>query len=885
MDNVLTVEQVFAERLLRVPDYQRGYAWETRQLTDFTDDLEILPEGKSHYTGTLILHPVDSPREMDAEGKEYAPVDVVDGQQRLTTIVLFLNAIRSEMQEIGLDTLASGIHKTYISVRGLHGQPLMKLTLNRDANDFWMEQVLADNPGIEGPRIQSHRRLQGAADHFEQYLLEKRQELQDEYQEWLMKLYRRITHQLKVTLYNVTDTSDVGVIFEVMNDRGKPLTELEKVKNFLLYTASKLPTGGEHLAQLVNTAWRDILENLMRAGLTDYEDQLLRAHWLMSYEPQARLWYQSKSVKERFSLRTHADDLDRLRDELFEYTRSLQAASLAFCEVMHPQHPDAFQSLSDLKVRAAVRDATEKFRRTRQIAAVLPLVLAARLKFQERPDDLLEVLRVAEKFVFRVYVLMRAPGHSGQTILYRLGHLLYRDQADVASITQEIRREGMRLAPQHRFEDQFVIDATKDWYHWGGIKYLLYEYEEHLAGGREIQISWDQIEQRKTKTIEHILPQTPDDPYWTERFTEDEIELYTHDLGNLCLTFDNSVYQNYPFPVKRGSVGAVKSDGITPQPCYANSILMQEHRLAVFDDWTPTTVVERRNEMVSWALQRWYLEEPTSTKQIVEPADDELELDELGQPAGTAAGDDYEHATLTAEEANLSLTFPTRENPWVIQPYNRGLYRSGSKGYTGQCMYCDSPAKWSAKGPNRWFAMCTSHMSIWTGWEHRAGAESVEVTEDELRKRPTPGRRHDQPDWTWDRYLTESDHSKNKIDLVRTIADRISNVSGWKQLKYKQQIHLYPADAEPARNNRLARIQFWNAAPRLVMDGITLTREEDPLPDLPGNRLDKQGNGFWDFPRMEDVPLDLAPIVRLVEERAEATSPAIRSTSGEPFST
>ncbi|MDQ4142776.1 MAG: DUF262 domain-containing protein, partial [Actinomycetota bacterium] len=106
MDDVSTVEQVFIERLLRIPDYQRGYAWETRQLTDFTDDLEILPEGKSHYTGTLILHPVDSHREMDAEGKEYAPVDVVDGQQRLTTIVLFLNAIRSDMQEIGLDTLA-----------------------------------------------------------------------------------------------------------------------------------------------------------------------------------------------------------------------------------------------------------------------------------------------------------------------------------------------------------------------------------------------------------------------------------------------------------------------------------------------------------------------------------------------------------------------------------------------------------------------------------------------------------------------------------------------------------------------------------------------------------------------------------------------------------
>lgn len=173
---------------------------------------------------------------MDAEGKSYALVDVVDGQQRLTTIVLFLNAIQSEMQDVGLDTLASGIQKTYTSVQGLHGQLLMKLTLNRAANNFWTEQILADTPGIEGPRIQSHRRLQAAAAYFEQFLLEKRHELQDGYQKWLLQFFRKITHQLKLTLYNVTDAADVGVIFEVMNDRGKQLTELEKVKNFLLYT-------------------------------------------------------------------------------------------------------------------------------------------------------------------------------------------------------------------------------------------------------------------------------------------------------------------------------------------------------------------------------------------------------------------------------------------------------------------------------------------------------------------------------------------------------------------------------------------------------------------------------------------------------------------------
>lgn len=62
--------------------------------------------------------------------------------------------------------------------------------------------------------------------------------------------------------------------------------------------------------------------------------------------------------------------------------------------------------------------------------------------------------------------------------------------------------------------------------------------------------------------------------------------------------------------------------------------------------------------------------------------------------------------------------------------------------------------------------------------------------------------------------------------------------------------------------------------PRLVVDGITLAPDEAPLPDLPGNRLDKYGNGYWDFPSQDDVPLEFGPIVGLIERRRGGSSPA-----------
>ena len=80
----------------------------------------------------------------------------------------------------------------------------------------------------------------------------------DEYEEWLLGFYNKITSQLKVSLYNVSDTSEVGIIFEVMNDRGKPLSDLEKVKNYLLYVSSKLSIENHDLAERINKTWSNI---------------------------------------------------------------------------------------------------------------------------------------------------------------------------------------------------------------------------------------------------------------------------------------------------------------------------------------------------------------------------------------------------------------------------------------------------------------------------------------------------------------------------------------------------------------------------------------------------------------------------------------------------
>ena len=99
-----------------------------------------------------------------------------------------------------------------------------------------------------------------------------------------------VAHHLRVNLYEVEDAAEVGVIFEVMNNRGKPLSELDLAKNYVLYLGTKLDVPEHSLHSDVVLAWGSVFRDLMTAELTEtwHEEQLLRAHWLMAYDHQRK---------------------------------------------------------------------------------------------------------------------------------------------------------------------------------------------------------------------------------------------------------------------------------------------------------------------------------------------------------------------------------------------------------------------------------------------------------------------------------------------------------------------------------------------------------------------------------------------------------------------
>lgn len=612
MQYLQSVQEIFQDKLFKIPDYQRGYAWEEKQWQDMIDDIEIMEDNQEHYTGTLVINLNEETKEIyDDDGNIFKLYDVVDGQQRLTTISILLNQLAIEFSKFDVKQkqLSKGIKKKYIATT-MNDDKLPKLTLNKDTNEFYKKNIINEGNSIISAKILSEKRLQEAKEYFESYFKEKAEEMkkynedaEKNYILWLEKIYSKITIRMKLTVYLVPQATDVGVIFEVMNNRGKVLTEMEKVKNYLLYIASKLTcSGGRELGEDINKTWTYIFESLMTAdaGVWD-ENQLLRFNWIMSIDYNSKNWNGSDSVKNRYNLKKYKGNHDELRNDVRKYVSLLKECCGAYCDIINPSRESAFANYtSDKDVIKKIKGMSYKFLRVDAVASFVPILISTRIIYSDNPNIYLEVLDICEKFAFRIYRLEEKRSNAGQSSLFKYGYMLFNEEITVEEVIDNIKELTLYYVSEEEFIDS--IDRLGDnWYSWYGLKYVLYEYEIFKADKNPVLMDWVYLKKKdKNDSIEHILPQTPNKEYWTNRWTKEQIENATHDIGNLVMTFDNSVYSNKGFHEKKGSPDK--------KGCYANSSLFTERELTKFNEWTYEAFLERRKEITNWMKERWKIE-------------------------------------------------------------------------------------------------------------------------------------------------------------------------------------------------------------------------------------------------------------------------------------
>lgn len=219
-----TLAQLFNQVFFRVPDYQRGYAWEESQLEDFWKDLTWLRPGQLHYTGTLTLRPFEKPYvgELSSIGQSTV-YHLVDGQQRLTTAYLLLGKLikRSADGMIGGRQTAT-VSEQYVAAF-INNKRYPIFGYDSPEKVLFLQQLI-DEPGTLKPKKQKgeaqvmrnvyERNLMYASSFLDKKVKQLSKEDAD-------RIFGSLTSQLVFDDHVVNNTFDVCAMFESINYRGK----------------------------------------------------------------------------------------------------------------------------------------------------------------------------------------------------------------------------------------------------------------------------------------------------------------------------------------------------------------------------------------------------------------------------------------------------------------------------------------------------------------------------------------------------------------------------------------------------------------------------------------------------------------------------------------
>lgn len=533
----ITIEQFFSGKHFRIPPYQRDYAWDVSPNIDdlFQDIMESIDLRKltqsgssaNHYLGTFILCK-----------KENELYSVVDGQQRLTTLTMILNAAIDNLtpneQVINRDKFIISNNKNRLELSSVNNN-----------NIFFKALLDGNSPNIFN---RSQRLLKIAYDEIQRRVVDIANNTNISLQELLDSIkYCEVLEFIEI------DESKAIRIFQTVNDRGKPLTNMEKTKSLLIYYSSKFLSGS--LDDWINNKFGEIFrlyDNIKelseKNGITpintkDFnEDGIMRYHFLA---------YKNDNISDKYD---YYASLNYILETFLKQTlKELKSNSTSLNDFINDYVTDLylfFESLLEIVTKADTQEKYYKLFSILKLSATL-LPLAVRLQSINLIDQslsgsqnatFLDLLETAEIRIYKVkgsepikdvsYLAKDAKGLTPQQIESRFTGIIswFLNDADFKS-----RLNG------------YVFDKKTF------LRRFFIEYDESLLGKKyslsELKFRNNLPPNNKPPTIDHIFAQKPTFPYISRGFqTEEEYCDIIHTLGNLALIDGslNSSFQNKP---------------------------------------------------------------------------------------------------------------------------------------------------------------------------------------------------------------------------------------------------------------------------------------------------------------------------------------------------
>ena len=567
------ITDLFNDRYFEIPRYQRGYAWEKQHVRELFDDIkEAIESNSSHYIGTVVLSKCAS------DPKKYY---VVDGQQRLTTITLLIALLLQKIQD-GDTRIYQKMH--YIK----KGSQYSMKPLERDILLF--QQLIEGNTSVT-PQNKSQRFMLEAAEEMKYQIAN----IQNPEQ------FLDAIGNLEIMEFIENSEGDAIRIFQTVNDRGKSLSNMEKIKSLLIYFSNK------YLDKLyddsINAVFSDIFElydsikynggdrigiNLIkRQNFT--EDNILCYHYVTyfadNYDPSAE--YVLKTIKQRLTeIRKKDDFKEELANFINQYIESLKSF---------------FTNLNIIISKVENETKYYKMFVILNLSATLyPLIV----KLQEKgilENDLIGSKFAGKKFFDLVELIdvrvYKTRGTDPKADIVRFENSINeRSELDIQNWLLWFNTRWMS-------KEQFNASLSVNIYGNVALPYIFVNYCESI---RKNVYTLGELQKivAIAPTIEHVLAQTPDFKPESLGFNDmEDFVSYEHRLGNLSLLEKslNSVVQK-KVPLLKVELG------------YDKSSFEMTNKLASYitskQSFTKKDVIDRTEELKDYCIKRWWADVP-----------------------------------------------------------------------------------------------------------------------------------------------------------------------------------------------------------------------------------------------------------------------------------
>lgn len=528
-----SLEDILKGKRYVVPIYQRPYSWTVDEAQELWSDLKN--NSPPYFLGILVLQKTENDRKFK----------VVDGQQRLATLLLLL---RSAVEKLGPnDNLGIRLQGDYIDQKGWGIEEKSEFTLTlseRDKYNFFT--IVSENTAYLPPQLSpkekkirkrfvSSKKLNKVKDFFSEQMAT----LFDEHgKNGIISFIQEKVLTLSFIEVKLADDNDIFTFFETLNARGIDLTVADLLKNRVCEVSDDKYEAAKNIDEISSL----LGEGKMNSFLLHYSS----ANSIDNSPPPKKSlmrWY-DKTIK---------DEKDKFLINLKEYAEIYST----FLDPIKTKSTKERDVLNHLKVLGATR--------------CYPLLLVGN-KFLS-PGDFLRLCKAVETLTFRHSTIVGKDAKILEEVYYKLSQDI-KNGSDFNIVLRTLNEKAKQISDV-LFKTAFIeyTPANNQ-----VAKYILLKLDDFLSG-QSIGLDWDKI------TLEHILAEKAD---WDGRAE------FLERLGNMALLTE----------ILNKSVG-IKEFKFKKEQYKNEKRILLTKKLLEYNDFTKETIVERQKYLAELASKVW----------------------------------------------------------------------------------------------------------------------------------------------------------------------------------------------------------------------------------------------------------------------------------------